>query len=791
MQIGARVIELLVQGKVSEAVAQFESRRNELMRKPIVVDIARELLGALNAARQPGRALELGHSLVDESGPGKPAKGRRKAIPANWLDGSAGGKLFNELGNSARYLAEYDTALTLYGRAAECFEGDPGASDRDQFILTRNCAIVLRALGRVAEARDLILDVLEIPVEPAERAQALNSLGLCQLLLGEYERAESVLDEALNMPIPPINRMELLATAAQCAYCLHDGERAHTYAAGAADIARGLGDLRAAAAAATLSAVAAIEHRGGGAADLAQRAEEAIQALQDSDVAVAEERASIAAMRSQLWSTLDKFGLLDDSDKLVALTSEPGGDSWQVLTNAAVVLVDRDDFTRGHLLLTQAWSRLLPQLACDEIQFGDFLVLRNTEALQAATSEAALAVVDEDPTKAPQLLRAAELSSSLAGALLTWPPDQRANATTLIQGSELLESLPSRAVLVTSLTARTGVHVVVCDRHGCKTVGEVSHDRLASIAAEVGAATRRGHPYGDPLPLSAAWTVWSQELGEALTPHLHGAELVILVAQGKLAHLPLHVIPIDGQALCLRVPFCYVGSLVQLAGLQARARADTAMEWAGVVSVPRAQDSDWAKDAFTQGAAAFTELLTAHRLTHRPPLIGTDATRDSVTRTLEFVDLIFLSCHGVSEPGFGRHGLLLASDGHLPPGILGTGDEDGFLLSWDEIDEPTPLVVISAACSSVSASIARGNEKVSLDRSFLTAGTQLYFGPQWDVAIDEAQTVCVALVERCLDGAPSWAHAWHGALQELQSTVAPATWMAFTPIGNWRAACPK
>jgi tetratricopeptide (TPR) repeat protein len=791
MRLRERIAELLVGGRISQAVALFESRRNELMRKPMVVVIVRDLLAGLNAARQPELALKLGNTLIADSQPRKAAKGSKRAIPTNWLAGSAGAIVFNELGNSARHLADYDTALAYYQRAAGCFVDDESPNDSDMFVVIRNTAIVLRALRRTAEARDLLLDLLDHSLEPGERAQALNSLAGCEILLGEYERAEAVVDEALDIqPIPAINRMELLVTAAQVALSLKDLARSRTCAAEAAVIATGLDDLRAAAVTVMISAVAAIEHHDDHAAELAQQAEEAIEALEDFDASVVEERLDIAAMRSQLWSTLDKFGLLDDADKLVGLATEPGGDSWEVLTNAALVLIDREEFSRAGALLTQAWSRLLPQLASDAIEFNDFLVLRNAEALQTATAEVALAAVSEDPTDARQLLRAAELSSSLAGALLTWPIEQRAEAAALIEGTEHLESLPPRTVLLTSLATSTDVHVLVSDGLACTTIGQVSHDQLATVAAEVGAVTRRSPPYGNPLTASAAWTEWARELGQALQPHVRDAELIAIVAQGKLAHLPLHVIPIDGQALCLQRPFCYVGSLVQLAGLQTRPGADTAIEWVGVVSVPRAKDSAWATDAFGQGAAAFTKLATTHRL--KPtPLTGTHATRDTVTEALGFVDLMFLSCHGVSEPGFGRHGLLLASDGQLPPGILASGHEDGFLLSWDEIAEPTPLVVVSGACSSVSASIVKGHEKVSLDRSFLTAGTQLYFGPQWDVAIDESQTVCVALVERYLNGARSWAHAWHQALLGLEPTVAPATWMSFTPIGNWRAACPR
>jgi CHAT domain-containing protein len=191
----------------------------------------------------------------------------------------------------------------------------------------------------------------------------------------------------------------------------------------------------------------------------------------------------------------------------------------------------------------------------------------------------------------------------------------------------------------------------------------------------------------------------------------------------------------------------------------------------------------------------FRAVLQAHSLSLEQ-LTGTDATAERVAALFAQADLLLLSCHGQGQPGYGRHGVLLAHDGQLPPVLMGkTPDSPGFdfLLSWDEISPPTPEVLVSAACSSGSASFGPGGERVSLDRSLLAAGTRLFFGPLWDVDLADAHTLAISLVERYLAGEESWAHAWHQVVSEAAGHMAPASWQSFILLGRWthRLAHPR
>jgi hypothetical protein len=108
-------------------------------------------------------------------------------------------------------------------------------------------------------------------------------------------------------------------------------------------------------------------------------------------------------------------------------------------------------------------------------------------------------------------------------------------------------------------------------------------------------------------------------------------------------------------------------------------------------------------------------------------------------------------------------------------------------LSWDGIQPPTPGVVLTYACSSGSASIVVGGERVSLDRAFFAGGTHLFFGPMWDVAIDEGQELVNMLAARAFEGEMNWAATWQAVLADACSDVSPASWQSFVLIGDWRA----
>ena len=284
-----------------------------------------------------------------------------------------------------------------------------------------------------------------------------------------------------------------------------------------------------------------------------------------------------------------------------------------------------------------------------------------------------------------------------------------------------------------------------------------------------------------------SWNSLNQQLGAALKPLLGRIEAVLFTGAAAVG-LPLHLVAIGDVELVLRLPCSSAASLLQVAGLQARRVVPAARTLrAGIATTPSVLDTPAARAAFADGAETVRAVLARHT-TEITVAVGADATPDAVRQMLQAVDLGVLSCHGLADPGHGSHALLLAAEGRLPPRLAPTSAEGRrYLLAWDAIEGPTPAVVISAACSSSSATTVQGGERVALDRALLAAGTRLFAGPLWDVAIDDSHALAAALIERALPTG-DWTGAWHGVARDYSAAMPQASWGAFVIVGDGRAA---
>ena len=137
------------------------------------------------------------------------------------------------------------------------------------------------------------------------------------------------------------------------------------------------------------------------------------------------------------------------------------------------------------------------------------------------------------------------------------------------------------------------------------------------------------------------------------------------------------------------------------------------------------------------------------------------------------------------------HSLLLASEDQLPPSIMRAASDDSdstasrFLLPWDAITAGTPAVVLSAACSSASGTVAQSGERISLDRALCASGTSTFFGPMWDVSVADAHSFIAQVLQNAHEHGLSWSNSWRRAAADCRTTMAPATWHSFVLIGDW------
>jgi hypothetical protein len=287
--------------------------------------------------------------------------------------------------------------------------------------------------------------------------------------------------------------------------------------------------------------------------------------------------------------------------------------------------------------------------------------------------------------------------------------------------------------------------------------------------------------------MSRAWSILNQRLGAALKPLLGGIEAVLFTGVAAVG-LPLHLVAVGDVELILLLPCSSAASLLQVAGLQARRVVPARTLRAGIATTPSVLDTPTARAAFADGAEKVRAAIARHT-SEITVAVGADATPDAVRQILQTVDLGVLSCHGLADPDYGSHALLLAAEGRLPPRLVARTSVEGrrYLLAWDAIEGPTPAVVVSAACSSSSANTVQGGERVSLDRALLAAGTQLFAGPLWDVAIDDSHALAAALIERALPTG-DWIGAWHSVARDYSAAMPQASWGAFVIVGDGRAA---
>jgi tetratricopeptide (TPR) repeat protein len=772
--LGTALETLGKRGLIADAIRVYEMRRSEFLGSSAGNLATKELLEELIIHGRPHDAFVIGSKYLHDSG-----------SHLDWLQGEEAVMLLNELGNAARILREYELAGTLYSSTLGRLSAlDDESRKRLAPVLFRNMAVVMRETGGIIQCRNALLELLTQEMEPQERAKTLATLGTCFLLLGEVESAEQAFDEGLAEIAPraeiyPDVRLNLLVNSCQTASLLGDKKRAKHWATQAIDLAQQLGDFFVAAIAASNYATAVLSLGEPNASEAVEDAESRIRAAE-------EVHSNTPWIMQQLESAkADLYYYQGDSARLLQIADST--QDWQIAVAAAHALLLDGEVEKARRVISGAWDYVLEWLAGDDLGASDVNLLRRLRHLQEAEATLASASFLVDKSTGPQLLRAFELSSGIAGGMLAWPANERRKAVDLIaQPIRIVESLPANCLTLLGVQSAWAIHIFAYDSREWMHVGDWDPLTVKRCKAEVAAITKRGVPGGDPLPLSAAWTEFSRRLGELIEPMLAGLDMVVFLPGPPLSGLPLHTIPISEEPLCRKAPFAYSANLIQLLGISGKAPIVESIK-PGLVSVPRSHDTPYAIDALQYGRSRFIGAFERLKIPVEEAC-EIQAALHRIEEVFEWSNIALLSCHGQGQPGVGKHGLLIAHDGQLPP-LLGdtTPGSPGsdFLWSWDEIAPPVPDVVLSAACSSGSASFGIGGERVSLDRSFIASGTRFFAGPLWDVDIRDAQTLMVGLLEKHLTGESDWASAWHQVILEVSGNMAPASWQAFVLTGDW------
>lgn len=209
----------------------------------------------------------------------------------------------------------------------------------------------------------------------------------------------------------------------------------------------------------------------------------------------------------------------------------------------------------------------------------------------------------------------------------------------------------------------------------------------------------------------APWDAACQPLVSMLAEHAEPGEMVWVVPDGILHHVPLHAIALpDGRALLERNPVCFFpsASLMQFCLVGTRPAVPSSV----AVVADRTSD-DPLPFAGLEAATVAAHFPDVIRPSGKHELLGLLATRS--------LDVLHLTCHGYFEPGRPQAAAV----------VLGQGEE---LTAEDVLDLRMQVGLVTiAACESGLGSLDLAEERLGLVRAFVQAGASAVLASLWPV----------------------------------------------------------
>lgn len=297
---------------------------------------------------------------------------------------------------------------------------------------------------------------------------------------------------------------------------------------------------------------------------------------------------------------------------------------------------------------------------------------------------------------------------------------------------------------------------------------------LEAIARSVRALYREMDGSSGGSVRRETWDRIAEPLTTMVQPELAGARLLCIVPHLFLHHFPLHALGVAGNTLLDQMPVYYA----QSAGLASQASHEPLPpDW------PRTSSALVVGD--TLGDLTFAQLeakRTAQILGVRP-LIGTQATLDSVVSRLPKAHIVHFACHGylrIDEP---RLSALLLADAALTAGHL----QDS-TLSCD-------LLVLSG-CDTGFQPLERTLDAGGLPGALIAAGARTTIGSLWPVNDKVTADLFALFYQELLragsreTGGDNITHSIAGCLRAAELALRRTRperyyWAAFTVAGTW------
>jgi tetratricopeptide (TPR) repeat protein/CHAT domain-containing protein len=693
--------------------------------------------------------------------------------------------LFNEIGNSYRYLGDSEGALQAY---ALCAERIPGLENAAQYwlVLRRNVAIVLREAGRFEEAL-AVLEELEAECSAARdpaRAHVLHSKALVYTAAHQYQAAWSIYDEACRIRIRDECALSTGLWLGRAMTGVHlpskdtaaDLKRA-VAAAGSSRPFReyvACGILEASRHTTLPAELVALAVR---------RLEESLPIV-DTQGALSIRLSSAVALVNWRLRNGDQQGALQLALEHLVEDAEGPTYPWQAFVALAACIPEGRSDDRFAALRT-ALDRM-----SHEIPQGsgiDMLTswLQEKEDFQHALRRATEAVIGRHSTKALDLLAVAafQTASEIRGG-------HGARSTIEVEGDagagELVDVLPEGSAVVVMLDLEKTIRGIVIDAehaHGSLLSHVIDRQTFEADVREFLRRVPRTVP-GRSESLESLLAEPLSQIGTLIAPVVARHDHICFVPSSATLGVPLHACRLANGELALEK--CGISIAPNTATLRHCLGMERCDAKGAVVVVSKEGDPA----AFVDRAEKFARE-TAVAMNASPPLVGTEATKSAVLNLLDTSDILLILAHGVdSGPGRG-FGIALAARDQLPPALLPVEQAPrlrDFVLDFTDMLplENAPSLVLSLACSSGRSVAGSGGVRSGLEKSLFRRGCRTIVAPLWDA--DQESAIC--FLANCLKyleerNAPSLAYrkACASVREQFADTF---RWAPFVINGAWQ-----
>jgi tetratricopeptide (TPR) repeat protein len=656
---------------------------------------------------------------------------------------------WNEVGNTFRYLHEYDQALSAYKISRQFLQliEDKGKRDADQHVLDLNEARVYRHIGRYAIALRRIAKAI---ADQPDDAEAHHALAMLYYDINRFDEALRSIDQAIAVSLArsPHGHASMLITRAVIQArrgLLSDAAANFEHADNL--IPTGADEFKVRLAAAVAFWVPNLKKGDA----LAETAEKRLWSFINGEK---------SAFRSPLLTALGGLGIL--------LLNQGRLDDVQQLDSDYIqsYLADCEE-AQCPLELLQLKGRVERKLRSDESSWPWFDAalsvleadvpqkedaafsgtwLADKEAFQTELIDVAVALLYRQAIDPTELLRIYEFVNGRSlGARLARENAALDLKATIVDRLRAAAELRGREIVVfLFVDASDAVHVLRLSSTDplprLVEGGVFPRDRVCAVGERFVSAIKRANPAAlDILDRDLkGWATFAEELGRILACHIPvGAEVCFLPGR-HLTALPLHLVMLPtGESLIEKHPVTYAANFALLLDDHSTGRKTSETL---VITVAKANDTATFRARLDdEGKKLIKHLEATGRTAHR--LDGREATTKSVVSNLSQSDEAFFLCHGTHGGRIKGYGICLSDGKNLPPALLPVDDAPDFarfVLGWDDLEGLTsaPRLVVSVACSTARVAVAPGGVRLGLEQTLFTGGTRAILSPLWDVDQD-------------------------------------------------------